>query len=98
MRAGRATKLKEPILPAAILQQQEQSTRRVISSWHEISHGEPDRSLLSNSACALLPGQRAQRSLHPETELSFSMSRLPRTRNLVAQAGKAHSAMLLTVF
>lgn len=97
-RAGRATKPKEFILPTAILQQQEQSTRRVISSWHEIFHGKPDRSLLSNSACALLPGQRAQRSLHPATELSFSMSCLPRTRNLVAQAGRAHAAMLLTVF
>lgn len=70
----------------------------VIPSWHGIFHAKPDRSLLSNSACALLPGQRAQRSLHPATELSFSMSCLPRTRNLIAQAGRAHAAMLLTVF
>lgn len=70
----------------------------VIPSWHGIFHAKPDRSLLSNPACALLPGQRAQRSLHPATELSFSMSCLPRTRNLVAQAGRAHAAMLLTVF
>ena len=43
-------------------------------------------------------GRGALRSLHPATELSFSMSCQPGTENPVFHAGRAHNATLPTIF
>lgn len=97
--AGRAAELRELAHCTQCHSAEQQHIRGASFSGTAFSPASQTRVLLSNSACALLPGQRAQRrSLHPGAELSFSMSCLPGTRNLVAQAGTAHAAMLLTGF
>lgn len=59
---------------------------------------------LATTPCAGSPapsagaGWGALRSLHPATELSFSMSCQPSRENPFFHAGRAHTAMLPTIF